>query len=101
MDKRKIEKVQPEQVQISEQKADVNSVSPAFANALVVGSQSPVTRQPVQKERSVLMDIDKAYTIDGLLKEFEAKSKTLKMIADGQIEILISGSIDPPQSNEM
>lgn len=40
MDKSKIEKVQPEQVQNSEQKADDNSVSPAFANALVVGSQS-------------------------------------------------------------
>jgi len=45
MDKSKIEKVQPEQVQNSEQKADDNSVSPAFANALVVGSQSFVTTE--------------------------------------------------------
>jgi|GEM_PF-6809668 len=75
MDKSKIEKVQPEQMQISERKVDGNSISPAFANALVVCSQSPSTLvETINKEDVSKLVFDKPLNV-GTVTLYEQELK--------------------------
>jgi hypothetical protein len=68
MNKRTTKKIQPEEKLKNEQKADKKQVSPAIANALVIGSQSLVSTK--------LFDTEKYLKIKEVLKGMSVRDAT-------------------------